>query len=302
MKLSKEMMTGILCGLLVTCIWSGWTVFSRLGIKSSINVYDITALRFTIAGLIMLPVFIKEGFMGLSLKQVLVIVIGTGAPYSFIAVGGLHFAPASHAALFINGTLPVFTMLIGYLWLKERSKLSQIQGAFFIVIGCLVIAWEGLHNGIEGQWVGHSLFIFASLVLSVYLIASRYWGITGKQAVTIGPVITLFIYTPIWFFFVDTHLDELPINELIFHGIYQGIIVSLVALWLFTKAANLLGPTTTAVFMAAVPAVSLLLSMPVLNEYPTAMNIVGLLITTLGILFASGIALFWLRQLKLKFA
>ena len=111
---------------------------------------------------------------------------------------------------------------------------------------------------------------------------------------------TLFFYTPIWFFFIDTRLDELPINELLFHSVYQGLIVSLVSLWLFTKAATSLGPTTTAVFMAAVPGVSLLLSMPVLAEYPTTMNIVGMSITTVGILFASGLALFWLRQLKLK--
>ncbi|HBA36198.1 MAG TPA: hypothetical protein DCZ12_18910 [Gammaproteobacteria bacterium] len=299
MNIKKEIVLGILCGLLVTCIWSGWTVFSRFGVKSTLNAFDITAIRFAVAGMVMLPVFLRHRFMGLSFKQICLMAIGTGAPYSLIAVSGMHFAPASHAALFINGTLPVFTMLVAYLWLKQRAQLSQIQGTFLIIAGCTAIAWEGLHYNITGQWLGHLLFICASFILSSYLVASNHWGVTGRQAMTIGPVISLFVYVPLWFVFCDTQVWELPPAELLFHGVYQGIIVSLISLWLFTKAASLLGATTTAVFMAAVPTVSLLMSMPVLGEYPTLMNIAGVFITTLGILIASGLGLFWFQRIKL---
>src|SRR5882724_12407316 len=73
---------GALYGLAAVSIWSGWIVVARLGLQSSLTPWDIAALRFGVAGLLLLPYLLKKGlalerlgFIGLT-----AIVLGGGAP------------------------------------------------------------------------------------------------------------------------------------------------------------------------------------------------------------------------------
>ena len=46
---------GALYGLAAVSIWSGWIVVARLGLQTSLTPWDIAALRFGVAGLLLLP-------------------------------------------------------------------------------------------------------------------------------------------------------------------------------------------------------------------------------------------------------
>jgi drug/metabolite transporter (DMT)-like permease len=52
---AAEYMRGALYGLAAVSIWSGWIVVARLGLKTSLTPWDIAALRFGVAGLLLLP-------------------------------------------------------------------------------------------------------------------------------------------------------------------------------------------------------------------------------------------------------
>src|ERR1700730_4714655 len=52
---------GALYALAAVSIWAAWIVVARLGITTSLSPWDIAALRFGVAGLLLLPVLLRKG-------------------------------------------------------------------------------------------------------------------------------------------------------------------------------------------------------------------------------------------------
>jgi drug/metabolite transporter (DMT)-like permease len=52
---TSEYIRGTLYGLAAVSIWASWIVAVRLGIRTSLAPWDIVAIRFGVAGLILLP-------------------------------------------------------------------------------------------------------------------------------------------------------------------------------------------------------------------------------------------------------
>ena len=52
---------GAFYGLAAVSIWSGWIVIAQLGLRSSLTPWDIAALRFGVAGIVMLPLVLSRG-------------------------------------------------------------------------------------------------------------------------------------------------------------------------------------------------------------------------------------------------
>src|ERR1700745_646067 len=92
-----QYLRGSLYGLAAVSIWAGWIVVARLGLRTSLTPWDIAALRFGVAGLILLPYVFNKGlaFHRLGWAGLAAIVLGGAAPV-FFANCGLLFAPAAH--------------------------------------------------------------------------------------------------------------------------------------------------------------------------------------------------------------
>jgi drug/metabolite transporter (DMT)-like permease len=58
---TSEYIRGSLNGLAAVSIWASWIVAVRLGIRTSLTPWDIAAIRFGVAGLILLPYLLKKG-------------------------------------------------------------------------------------------------------------------------------------------------------------------------------------------------------------------------------------------------
>src|SRR5882757_7016543 len=95
---AAEYLRGALYGVAAVTIWSGWIVVARLGLRSSLTPWDIAALRFGVAGLLLLPYVVRKGIAVERLGWIglAAIVLGGGAPV-LLANAGLLFAPAAHA-------------------------------------------------------------------------------------------------------------------------------------------------------------------------------------------------------------
>ena len=55
-NIKSEYLVGLIFGLSVPFIWGAWIVISRFGVITSLNAYDITALRVGVASIIVLPI------------------------------------------------------------------------------------------------------------------------------------------------------------------------------------------------------------------------------------------------------
>jgi hypothetical protein len=61
MSNSRNVLRGLAWGLFAISIWVSWMLATRWGVRSSLSVWDLTALRFASAGLILLPFAWQRG-------------------------------------------------------------------------------------------------------------------------------------------------------------------------------------------------------------------------------------------------
>lgn len=286
---------GYALALFITCVWTGWILVSRHGVNQSLTIYDVAMLRWGVGGTLLLPLAIKWSFGGLSLKRTLVLIVFFGPPYALVVYAGFQFAPAAHAGVLMNGLLPFITMVIGALLLRERANRTRLLGVFLILLGTIFMAGDGLLLAPPGTWIGDLLFVGTAIMLAGYMVAARVWNITQKQVLSVVLVGGFLAYLPVYLLApIPSTLQSLPIaewpwNEVLLQGTYQGILVSIGGVTCFTLATRILGSTTMAAFMAAVPAFALILAWPLLDEMPSILAITGVAIVTGGVLFASGI-------------
>jgi drug/metabolite transporter (DMT)-like permease len=92
---------GALFGLCAVSIWAAFIVVSRLGIRTSLTPWDVAAIRFGVAGLLLLPYLMKKGLAlnRLGWLGLAAISVGCGAPMVLLVNAGLLFAQRRTPAL-----------------------------------------------------------------------------------------------------------------------------------------------------------------------------------------------------------
>src|SRR6266478_1920368 len=105
---------GAAFGFAAVSIWASWSAVTRLAVTTRLDAWDIAALRFGVAGLLLSPVLVQRGIAldRLGWPGLAVIIAGGGAPYALVAAGGLRFAPASDQGALNPGFMPLFVALI----------------------------------------------------------------------------------------------------------------------------------------------------------------------------------------------
>src|ERR1700733_8416569 len=119
---------GALYGLAAVSIWSGWIVVARLGLRTSLTPWDIAALRFGVAGILLLPYVLAKGLALDRLRGIglAAIVVGGAAPV-LLANSGLLFASAAHAGALFPGVMPLMVALLAAALLGETfTKATKI--------------------------------------------------------------------------------------------------------------------------------------------------------------------------------
>lgn len=269
-------------------IWSGWVVISRLGVTQTLTIYDIIVLRFLIAALVVAPFVTTFWPRKLSWWKVLLLGCGPGVPYLLFAFNGMRFAPASHAGILMNGSLPIFAAFIGWWLLGEKANTRTIIGLLIVFVGCGLIGMDrGSVGASSTTWIGHLFFLSTAAILAAYMVATKLWELAPLQALVVIPTINLAWFGPVYLAFLPSAMPQAPWSEILLQGLYQGLGPSILGVLFFTTAIRAIGPTPTAAVMAGVPGVATLLAIPVLGEWPSMLAWTGLLIVTTGILMAT---------------
>jgi drug/metabolite transporter (DMT)-like permease len=284
---------GAAWGLFAIAIWVGWILLTRYGVTTSLSPYDIVALRFAFAGLVLLPVVLRRG-MGIErigFAKWLLIVCCAGVPYVLIASSGLQFAPAAHAGALIPGTMPLWAALLAVPFLKERIEPSRRIGLLLIPFGIATILGAGLVDFSSGQWRGHLLFIAAAMTWAGFSVAMRsasQSGFDALQAAAVVSVVCAIVYLPIYWFLLPHRIADAPMSAIVLQTFYQGLMVSIVSLFAYARAVSILGASLGSSFASLVPALAMLLGIPLLGEWPKALDYMGIAAITLGVFLSSG--------------
>jgi drug/metabolite transporter (DMT)-like permease len=271
-------------------IWAGFPAITKLAMASdALSAWDVTALRFGTAGLILLPLLAKSGFGTLRAWQGLLLACGAGAPYVLLTAGGLEFAPAGHMGV-ITPSCMLLASTIGSAWLLgDKLVPGRVVGALAIAGGIVMLGWDGLANHGERTWLGDAMFVLGGLFWAGYTLASRAWQVAPLHATAVVAVLSMLIYVPPYALLTGGSIAAAPLAEIVIQAVFQGVLSAVVALLAYTRAVALLGAARGAVFAALVPSFSLLLAIPLLHEIPTPLQLAGVLLVTAGMVFALGL-------------
>jgi drug/metabolite transporter (DMT)-like permease len=286
----KQLTLGYGWTVFTVLLWASWQIATRFGVTRSMSVFDLVAIRFAVAALVMLPIVFKQGFAirRLGLGTVLVLAATAGAPYVLVAAGGLSLAPAGQGGALIPGVLPLWVALLGMLFLRERPSRPRSVGLALIFCGAAaIVGIEGIGQS-SSQLFGQVLLLSSSAMYAVYSLTNKRAGLTSLHATAIVSVISAVVYLPIYALFLHPTLAEASTQSILFQAIYQGAIVSLLALIGWNRSLALLGPTRLAPFASLVPVLTLIAAIPILGEIPTPIEWAGTFLISLGVPLASG--------------
>ena len=272
---------GYLFAIATVSIWSGFVILSRYAQGSGLNAYDLTALRFTVAGFLLFPVWFFYHRVPLFTRQMAAITLVGGLAYPLISYGAFSFSTASHGAVLLSGTLPFSMALVAGFVLHEYPSTKRWLALGVIFIGILCIAIHSLHD-LAQTWRGDLMLVGASLLWAIYSTLIKRWRLAPWD-VTIGVVLlSALVYLPIYLIFLPKGIAHATWAAIALQSVYQGIIVVIVAMFFYMQAMQKLGPTRLSAMMACVPAVAGLSAVMILNEPFSLTLLLGLFLTSFG--------------------
>ena len=281
---------GAFYGLAAVCIWAGFIVVSRLGVQTTLTPLDVVAIRFSVVGLLLLPYLLSKGIAldRLGWTGIAAIIMGCGAPMVLLVNVGLLFAPAAHGGALFPGAMPLMVAILAAAILKEPFTPPKTVGLALIVIGAIGIVWiTGRAIGTT-QNIGHALFLAAGFVWACYTVAMRRAHLDGLHAAAIAGVGSLVLYLPIYAAIDGARVFNAPLFDIALQAIIQGVLTAIVALLLYGRMVRLLGATAGAAFVALTPAMTALIGIPILGEWPTPTDWIAIAMISIGVYCVSG--------------
>jgi len=259
--------SGYLACTMVVCIWAFWLIVSRIGATSTLTIYDLAALRYGISAVVALPfVIFFKAWKNLPLQRIVILTFLLGPLYILTVLSGFIFAPAAHGGVFMNGPVPIMTLILGAILLNTAIEYRKLAGAALIIVSSAVLGFGASGLMLAQSWIGDLCFVFGGLCFAVFVTLSRLWNIKTLDIFFCGSVVNAVIYVPVWYFFLPSGFATTEISLVILQSIYQGLLPNLVGLVFIAHASKTAGADVTAAFMAIVPGFGALLGVILLSE------------------------------------
>jgi drug/metabolite transporter (DMT)-like permease len=267
---------------------------TRFAVTTSFDPWDVALLRYGLAGVLLFPVLARRGLARdrLGWLGLAVIVIGADAPYALVAAAALRLAPAAELSALNPGCIPLFVAAIAWAFAHESVSAAQRAGLVLIVAGAVLLIAANTTDA-EVPWSGSRLFgaalaLLAALLWAVFTVVMRRTDLAPLHAAALVSAGSLVIYLPVYVAGHGAAPAQVPLAELAFQMIFQGVVVTIVSLLLYGRAVALLGAAGGAAFGALVPALSAVIAIPLLAEWPSATDWLAIVVISSGVYLTSG--------------
>lgn len=264
---------------LLGALWGGSFLFMRVAVPV-LGPFLLIDMRVILAGLALLLYawFIRQlpDFRQKWKQYILLGAINAAIPFTLIATAELHLTASVSSIL--NATTPLFALIAGVVWLKEKLLAGKIISIGLGICGVAILAGWG--------HLGHSPIVILSIFFS--LLASLCYGIGGVYAkirFTGEPALMLSIGQQLAAGLVLIPFSLPSIDR--FQMMNVPVLVSVLCLAILSTSIGYLiyfylirtvGPTKTLSVTLLVPLYGVLWGILLLSEKITVGTIVGLVI------------------------
>lgn len=286
-RASRPMLAGFAWAAISVAIFSGWFVVTRFSVTRELSIWDITAIRFSVGALVLLPVLLTAKLPPRAWWLGLIFALLWGAPFVLLIALGLQLSSAAQAASTTPTLMPVFSGLIGWLALREPPGRPRLIGYAAIVAGLTTLSIAAAPADGAFNPAGLISLALASAMWALYTLIFRRTGLTSLQAAALICFWSALFFLPAYLWLGLGHIDHASTQELVLQGAYQGILMSVVAVITFNRAIALLGPAAATASIALVPVAASLIAIPVLGETPSALASAAILIIVTGVVLAA---------------
>ncbi|HEU5431183.1 MAG TPA: DMT family transporter [Thermomicrobiales bacterium] len=185
---------GALLALVATTALWGTSFVATKAVLPAVPPITLATLRLAVALAALVPVTRRLGQTP-DLGRGAALLGLTGIAFCFVCQNiGLRFASAATAALILNGGIPVLTVLLAAVVLRERIADQRLVGTVlaFAGVGLLVLLPLGGFSGapVPGALLGNALLLTAAAAYAIYtLIGRRVFDIDAALRMTAGSML-----------------------------------------------------------------------------------------------------------------
>lgn len=285
----RNVLRGFFWAGLSILIFAGWFVVTRFSVTRELRLWDVTALRFGIGALILSPVLLggKRRLSAKEWREGLLYACLWGLPFVLAVALGLQLTSAGRAAAITPTLMPVFAGVIAWIFLKQTQGRVRWLGFLAIVLGLvyMTVAGSATHGGTSP--VGIAALVTAAAMWAIYTLLFRRSALTPVQSAALICFWSAALFLPIYVLGGLSRLSLASTSEIALQAIYQGVLMSGIAIVAFNRSVALLGPSAATAIIALIPVVASLAAIPLLGELPSQGEFVALAAVVAGVLLAA---------------
>jgi len=248
-------MNGYLAAGVAVLIWASYPVATRAAVTGAFAPQDLVTLRFGVGALLFVPyllIHFRKIGRGAWLQGV-PLTLFHGAGMAALAICGMQFAPANHAAALGPGVNAAWVALLGFVVFAQRPSRRAVAGAALCVVGVLLLALRSVWESTLWTLAGDAMFLAASALAALYVLQLRRRGIDALQAAAIVSLYSALLVVPYYAWSAPALLARIAPGELLWQVLWQGVLIGCVALIALNHAIWRLGAERSSAMIASCP-------------------------------------------------
>lgn len=267
--MNPKILLGLALGVASSVIWGGHAVVARPALAGQgFHPLDLAAFRYVPAAVVLAPLAwaAREALRRIGLARLLALAVFGGAPNLLLFLWALVYAPAAHGGTIAPMTVPIAGALLAIPLIGEKPTRGRGLALAVMAAGVLLIGWDGVAGAHPGAWRGDLLLVGAGGTWAVFTLLLRRWQVPAIPATAAVTVLSAGAVLPLWLPLRAAEVLALPTATVLLHVAMQGLLLGALAMFLYARAVELLGPTRAATLSIMVPVTALLLAALVLHE------------------------------------
>ncbi|KQC99661.1 DMT family transporter [Acinetobacter soli] len=288
-QIAKNQWWAFLLPLIAVLIWSMNIAVTRYAVDL-IEPASISFYRWLIAFIVLTPfmlfkVWAQRALVRRHLGQLAVLSAFGMVLYQGLSYTAAHYTTATNMGI-VNAFIPVFTIFVSMLILKDIPNRFAIVGSIISFLGLLYILGKGdfatLLN--MGGHSGDLLMVVAVFFYAFYGVFLKKWQLKIPLLISLYVQIgfALLYHIPFLMYFGLDAINARNAPSLLYAGIFPSLLAPL--LWML--AVQHIGPNRTSIFMNLMPVFTAIIASLWLAEQWTLFHTIGGMMILVGIVMA----------------